>query len=212
MVQALGDGERLITFHANLRIREGAGGGASVKESVLLPDVAAHVDRLIGILRWRGPVSFDAILADAGPLVIDVNPRLVEPMNAWASGVDLIGAMLDLAFARPRSAEPAGEAGVRTHQLLIAILGAAQKRRPRIAVAREIFDAARRRGDYAHSVEELTPVRGDPLAVLPVLAAAVLTLAWPPAGKWFERGAVGDYALTPEGWARILAAAKARQE
>jgi predicted ATP-grasp superfamily ATP-dependent carboligase len=211
MIQAVGDGERLIAFHANLRIREGAGGGASVKESVSLPDIAAHVDRLIGILRWRGPVSFDAILADSGPLVIDVNPRLVEPMNAWASGVDLVGAMLDLAFARPPSPEPAGKTGVRTHQLLIAILGAAQQRRRRIAIAREILAALRRRGDYAHSIEELTPLRGDPLAALPVLAAAVLTLAWPPAGKWFEQGAVGNYALTPEGWKQILAAAEGRR-
>ena len=37
---------------------------------------------------------------------------------------------------------------------------------------REILAAVRRRGDYKNSVEELTPVRGDPLAALPVLAAS----------------------------------------
>ncbi|HKN28574.1 MAG TPA: ATP-grasp domain-containing protein [Roseiarcus sp.] len=209
MIQALADEGRLIAFHANARIREGAGGGASVKESLPLPVMAAHVERLVRTLRWRGPISFDAILTDSGPLVIDVNPRLVEPMNAWRSGVDLVGAMLDLAFARPAPAQPPGESGVRTHQLLIAILGAAQTGRPRLDVIREILAAAQRRGDYANSVEELTPLRGDPLAALPVLAAALLTLAWPAASKVFERGAVGAYALRAGGWAEIVAAAKA---
>jgi glutathione synthase/RimK-type ligase-like ATP-grasp enzyme len=66
MIQALVDAGRLIAFHANVRIREGAGGGASVKESLELPDMAAHVERLVRTLRWRGPISFDAILADSG--------------------------------------------------------------------------------------------------------------------------------------------------
>ena len=143
-------------------------------------ETAPHVERLVRALRWRGPISFDAILTDSGPLVIDVNPRLVEPMNALRSGVDLVGAMLDLAFARPLPARTSGNTGVRTHQLMIAILGAAQAERPRRGVAREIWQALARRGDYAHSAEELTPVRGDPIAALPVLAGAALTLAWPP--------------------------------
>jgi uncharacterized membrane protein HdeD (DUF308 family) len=71
----------------------------------------------------------------------------------------------------------------------------------------EILAALRRRGDYKNSIEELTPLRRDPIAALPVLAAAVLTLAWPAASKVFERGAVGAYALTVEGWAKIVAAA-----
>ena len=208
MIQALVDDGRLVAFHANVRVREGAGGGASVKESFPLPDIAAHVERLVKTLRWRGPISFDAILTDSGPLVIDVNPRLVEPMTAHLAGVDLVGAMLDLAFARPAPAQAPGKPGVRTHQLLIAILGAAQSKRSRLAVMREILAAIRRRGDYANSAEELTPLRGDPLAALPILAAACLTLAWPPAARLFERGAVGAYALTPEGWAQIVAAAE----
>ena len=37
MIQALADDGRLVAFHANIRIREGAGGGASVKESFRCP-------------------------------------------------------------------------------------------------------------------------------------------------------------------------------
>jgi hypothetical protein len=101
----------------------------------------------------------------------------------------------------------AGKTGVRTHQLLLAILGAAEFTRSRRAVVREIWATAAKLGDYANSVEELTLVRGDPIAALPVLAAAVLTFAWPPAGRLFERAAVGWYALTPAAWAQIVASA-----
>ena len=130
-------------------------------------------------------------------------------MNALRSGVDLVGLMLDLAFARPVAVQPIGKAGVRTHQLLIAVLGAAAAGSARRGVAREIWQALAGRGDYACSNEELTPVRGDPIAALPVVAAAVLTLVSPSAGKLFERGAVGGYALSPEGWEQILAMASA---
>jgi hypothetical protein len=39
----------------------------------------------------------DLIVTPEVPLVIDVNPRLVEPMNAYLAGVDLIAPMLALA-------------------------------------------------------------------------------------------------------------------
>jgi biotin carboxylase len=63
--------------------------------------------RLVAALDWHGALSMDLIVADSGPVIIDVNPRLVEPANALAVGVDLVAAMLDVAGdARP--AQPAG--------------------------------------------------------------------------------------------------------
>ena len=58
------------------------------------PDVRAYVERIGAALNWHGALSFDYILnAVTGvPLFFDANPRLVEPMNAWLSGVDLTGA------------------------------------------------------------------------------------------------------------------------
>ena len=94
-------------------------------------------------------------------------------------------------------------AGVRTHQLLLAVLGAAQDGSGRRGVARELALACARRGPYAGSAEELTPLRGDPLAGVPVVAAAIATLASPGAHRLFTEGAVESYALTPEAWGRI---------
>ncbi|MHB8295967.1 MAG: hypothetical protein ACYDH5_15385 [Acidimicrobiales bacterium] len=45
-------------------------------------------------LGWHGALSADVILATTGPVFIDINPRLVEPENAWQAGVDLVGGVL----------------------------------------------------------------------------------------------------------------------
>jgi glutathione synthase/RimK-type ligase-like ATP-grasp enzyme len=208
MVQAVADRGRLVAHHACLRLREGVGGGASLKESVILPGLAGMLARLVAALDWHGALSMDVIVADSGPLIIDVNPRLVEPANARAAGVDLVAAMLDLAGGAPAQERPAGGAGERTRQTLLAILGAAEHQGTRSAVIREAFNAIFARGDFAGSSEELTPIAGDPMAAVPVTAALAATLIHPPLWRKFHSGAVGPYSLTPEAWDKILAAAE----
>ncbi|MGJ4906304.1 ATP-grasp domain-containing protein [Bradyrhizobium sp. HKCCYLS2058] len=207
MVQAVAKHGRLIAHHACLRVREGAGGGASLKESVVLPGLQDMLARLVGALDWHGGLSMDVIVGDGGPVIIDVNPRLVEPANAWAAGVDLVSAMLNVAKSASAATSPAGSVGVRTRQTLLAILGAAQQRGSRTAVWREAMDTIFARGDYAGSMEELTPIAGDPLAGVPVFVALAATLIKPSLWRKFHAGAVGPYAVTPEAWAEILAAA-----
>ncbi|MGJ5096728.1 ATP-grasp domain-containing protein [Bradyrhizobium oligotrophicum] len=207
MVQAVANRGRLVAHHACLRVREGVGGGASLKQSIVLPGLAVMLSRLVALLDWRGGLSMDVIIADGGPVIIDVNPRLVEPANAFAAGVDLVAAMIDAAIGAATGECPAGAAGVRTRQTLLAILGAAEQTGARIAVLREAIDAIAARGDYAGSTEELTPVAGDPLALVPVIAALGASLIRPSLWRKFHSGAVGPYAVTPEAWAEILAAA-----
>jgi predicted ATP-grasp superfamily ATP-dependent carboligase len=208
MVQAVADRGRLVAHHACLRLREGVGGGASLKEGIALPRLADMLVRLVAALGWHGALSMDLIVADSGPVIIDVNPRLVEPANALAAGVDLVAAMLDVAGNAPAQERSSGGAGVRTRQTLLAILGAAEQRGARGAILSEAFDAIFARGDYAGSVEELTPVSGDPVAAVPVVAALIASLIHPPLWRKFHAGAVGPYAVTPEAWKEILAAAE----
>jgi len=206
MIQAVADKGRLVAYHANLRVREGVGGGASLKESVDLPSMSEHVKKLVDALHWDGPLSMDVIVTPQGPAVIDVNPRLVEPMNAHFAGVDLVAVMLDLARRGHPAVQLPGKFGIRSRQLLLAILGAAEHHGSRKAIAQELVRALRRRGEYAGALEELTPVSGDPIAAVPVVAAAVFTLAQPSLWRFFHSGAVGPYALTPEAWNQILSA------
>jgi hypothetical protein len=205
MVQSVFSGGHLVASHANLRIREGANGGASHKESVDLPAVREHMTLLGGRLGWQGALSADAILTDDGPLYIDINPRLVEPGNAWRAGVDLVTALLDVALGKPTVVQRPGRAGVATHQLLLAILGAAQHRHTRRAVSSELLSAARHRGSYRDSLEELTPLHRDLRTAFPVVAASLATLLSPATWRWFSSGAVTNYALTPAAWRSIAA-------
>ena len=206
MVQSVFARGRLIAWHANLREREGAGGGSSVKRSISLPVVEEHLARLGAELEWHGALSMDAILTPDGPSYIDLNPRLVEPGNAWRAGVDLVDALVRVSVGADVSPLAAGRAGVRTHQTLLSVLGAAQNGGGRQGVLRELALAVVRRGPYAGSSEELTPVRSDPLAALPVAAATAATLVAPGSHRFFTGGAVSAYALTPEAWRQIAGA------
>lgn len=204
MVQALADHGRLVAHHANQRIVEGTGGGAAVKESIALPTLGEHLERLVRALDWHGPISMDVIVTEHGPLIIDVNPRLVEPTNAHLAGIDLVGAMLELAQDRHPPTMPAGRAGIRSCQLLLGVLGAAERGSRRV-VLRELMAALGRHAAYANAVEELTPVGGDPIAALPVIVAIVATLIDPSLWRRFHAGATGSYSLTPEAWHQIVA-------
>jgi len=204
MVQSVFDHGRLLALHVNERTREGAGGGASSKTSRDGSDLADDVTALGAHLGWHGALSLDAIAGDDGPVWIDVNPRLVEPVNAARSGVDLLGPLLALAQGAPPPAPVVGgQVGIRTHQLLLAVLGAAQAGDGRRGVARELLHAATRRGPYTGSTEELTPLTGDPRSALPVLAASVACLLRAPWHRTFTTSAVSNYALTPPGWREL---------
>jgi hypothetical protein len=205
MAQSVFAGGELVASHANLRVREGVAGGASHKRGLDDPEVLVkHVELLGRALHWHGALSADAVLTDAGPLFIDINPRLVEPGNAWHSGVDLSAALLEVARGGVPSARPPGRGGVPTHQVLLALLGAGASGRGRRGLAAEILAAARHRGPYRGSAEELTPLRRDPRAAVPVLLAAGAMLARPALWHWFVGGSVSGYALTPAGWERLL--------
>ena len=57
------------------------------------------------------------------------------------------------------------------------------------------------------SVEELTPTRGDVRAALPPAVVALATLVAPRAWRYFSGTSAGAYAVTPAGWAEIVARA-----
>jgi predicted ATP-grasp superfamily ATP-dependent carboligase len=71
MVQAVADKGRLVAHHGCLRLREGTGGGASLKESIALPGLPDILARLVAALDWHGALSMDLIVADGGPVIID---------------------------------------------------------------------------------------------------------------------------------------------
>jgi len=203
--QGVFDRGRLVAFHAYRQIAEGPGGGDVLKASVRRPEARAHVARIGAALDWRGALSFDYILdaRSGAPLFLDANPRLVEPVNAWLSGVDLAGAVLAVSLGEAPPAQPDGREGVVTKLALMGLLDAARRRGRRSDVLREWALLARGAGRYRGAVEELTPTAADPLSAIPFVGV-VAKLMWSPRSvAELSRGVVDAYSLTPSAIARL---------
>lgn len=197
----------LVAWHACLRIREGSGGGASVKSSLPLPIIQDHLAKLGRHLEWHGALSLDAILDEGSPKYIDINPRLVEPMNALLSGVDLVQCLIEVSLegetTKNISKVPVGSIGVDSHQMVLALVGACQQ--GRYAVFHELAMILFSWGDFQHSTEELTPWKSDPLSFLVVFGLFLMLIVYGPSGaKKMSTGAVSKYALSTKGWKKIL--------
>jgi hypothetical protein len=217
MVQSVFARGELVAFHASERVREGAGGGASHKRGISLPEARTHMAALGQALNWHGALSADMILTVGGPQFIDINPRLVEPVNAFLSGVDLVGALIEVATSGAAIPQVPGCPDVRTHQGLLAILGVAARTGRREDILWELCHALTRSGHYRHSTEELTPLRwaspspaGDDPAgtdwagAIPYAAATLATLVRPAAWRRFITGATSAYSLSPAAWQLLL--------
>jgi predicted ATP-grasp superfamily ATP-dependent carboligase len=196
---------KLVGFHAYRQIAAGAGGGEAIKQSVGRPQVRAHLATIGEKLAWHGALCVDYILRDESdtPLLIDCNPRLVEPMNAYLAGVDLVGLLLLISQGEMPAELPQGRAGVRTHLAIQALLGCASRGGTRRDILRECRRLLTGAGPYADSAEELTPVRLDWLSAVPLAMTAILLLLAPKLAIRLARGGWGAHLLDLESIGRI---------
>jgi hypothetical protein len=171
----------LLGFHAYLRIAAGAGGGEAIKQSVTRPQLRAQLATIGHHLGWHGALSVDCVVPDDGapPLLIDCNPRLVEPMSAYLAGVDLVAPLLLISQGETPTAAPQSRDGVRTHLAMQALLGSALRGGRRRDIAREGWHLLRGNGPYAGSTEEFTPVGVDWLSAVPLAISALSLLLAP---------------------------------
>jgi predicted ATP-grasp superfamily ATP-dependent carboligase len=192
---------RLLGFHAYRQIAAGAGGGEAVKQSVSRPDVRKLLATIGEKLAWHGALSVDTILPDAGatPLLIDCNPRLVEPMSAYLAGLDLVGLLLRISLGETPDVTGESRAGVRTHLAMQALLGCAARGGTRRELVRECWRLSIRSGLYAGSAEELTPVRLDWTGAVPLAMIALVLLAEPASALRLARGGWGGHLLDLDG-------------
>jgi predicted ATP-grasp superfamily ATP-dependent carboligase len=172
---------RLVGFHAFRHIAAGAGGGEAVKQSVSRPGIRALLTTIGAELAWHGALSVDYIVPenDTTPLLIDCNPRLVEPMSAYLAGLDLVRLLLEISQGGTPAVAGDSRVGVRTHLAMQALLGCASRGGTRRDVIRECWRLLTGAGPYADSTEELTPVRLDWLSAVPLAMTAALLLIAP---------------------------------
>jgi predicted ATP-grasp superfamily ATP-dependent carboligase len=188
---------KLLGFHAYRQVAAGVGGGEAIKQSVSRPVVRGHLEEIGAHLGWHGALSVDFIMPGDGtaPLLIDCNPRLVEPGNAYRSGTDLVGLLLRVSQGETPSALPQGRDGVLTHLAMQALLGCAAQGGSRRDIIRECGLLFASGGPYAGSSEELTPVRLDWFSAVPLVMTAVLLLASPKSAIKLARGGFGAHLL-----------------
>jgi predicted ATP-grasp superfamily ATP-dependent carboligase len=205
--QAVFDRGRLVASHIYRQVVEGPGGGDVLKISVVDAGVRNTVEQIGQALNWHGALSFDYIRDDATgtPHFIDANPRLVEPINAWLSGVDLPGALLRISLGETPPTQPAGREGVVTRLGLMALLDAARRRNRRRDVLREIALLATGSGRYRGALEELVPLKTDPWCAIPLGVVVARLLRAPKAAAQFSETTVAAYSLTPAAIHRLRA-------
>jgi predicted ATP-grasp superfamily ATP-dependent carboligase len=205
--QAVFDRGRLVASHIYHQVVEGPGGGDVLKISVNRAEVRETVERIGQALAWHGALSFDYIRDDATgtPHFIDANPRLVEPMNAWLSGVDLPGALLQISLGEAPPVQPEGREGVLTRLGLMGLLDAARRRDRRRDILREIGLLISSSGRYRGSREELVPLLTDPWCEIPLAVVVARLLRAPEAAARFADTTVAAYSLTPSAIHRLRA-------
>ena len=205
--QAVFDRGRRVASHIYRQVVEGPGGGDILKVSVVNAGVRDTVEKIGQALRWHGALSFDYILDDATntPHFIDANPRLVEPMNAWLSGVDLPGALLQISLGETPPVQPDGREGILTRLGLMGLLDAARRRSRRRDILREIGLLAAGSGRYRGSREELVPLLTDPWCAMPLGLVVARLLSAPATAARFSETTVAAYSLTPQAIRRLRA-------
>ena len=195
----------LIGFHGYRQIAAGAGGGEAIKESVSRPGLRAAMVAIGERLGWHGALSVDYIWRDDSdtPLLIDCNPRLVEPMSGWLAGIDLVGLLLEVSRGGAPALAAESRDGVRTHLAMQALLGCAARGGRRRDIIHEGWRVFAGRGPYAGSTEELTPLRLDWIGVVPVAMTVLLLLARPKLAAGLAKTGWGAHLLDLDAIRRI---------
>src|SRR5260370_41170292 len=91
------------------------------------------------------------------PLLIDCNPRRVEPMSAYLAGTDLVGLLLQLSRGETPPALGDSREGVRTHLAMQALLGCASRGGARRDLLRECWRLPAGAAPYRESTGALAP-------------------------------------------------------
>jgi hypothetical protein len=191
--QALFDQGRIVAVHTSVLTGQGVGGSAAARLSVdhlLAKDAIARIGTHLG---WHGGLTVDYIHQEGILQIIECNPRIVEPGNAAAAGVNFPQLTIDLVLGQPMQGCVHGRSGVRTHSALALTLGAAANTRSR----RALLKAATFDGGPCSPHEVLTPIREDPLSAITFGVPLAQVLAWPAAADRLTSTTVDRYAITP---------------
>ena len=208
-VQAVFAHGHLLAYHCSQTRGESVGGGHAARMGVEHPQVREHLVALGQALDWHGPLALDYLFDDTAgrPTYIECNPRLVEPMNAMLSGVNLADLTVRVALGEVEDTTHlrSGHPGIRSHSLMAILLGVADHGGSRWKLLGTIGEDIRGRGVFARSREDLTPFRKDPPSLIPLGVVCGQLLLNPHAAHHIATGAVNAYSLSASTVETIMA-------
>jgi predicted ATP-grasp superfamily ATP-dependent carboligase len=200
---------QLLAVHCTQTRGVSVGGGHAARMGVDHPQVREHLAVLGRALAWHGPLALDYLFNEAsgGPTYIECNPRLVEPMNATLSGVNLADLTVRVALGEMGALGETryGRTGIRSHSLMAILLGVADQGASRGELLRTILQAIGSRGIFAGSREDLTPVGIDPPSLIPLGVVSGQLLLRPGVAHKIATGAVNAYSLSANTVETIIA-------
>jgi hypothetical protein len=190
----------LLAFHSTQTRGVSVGGGHAARMGVDHPQVREHLIALGQALEWQGPLALDYLFDEATgcPTYIECNPRLVEPMNATLSGVNLADLTVRVALGEVenKTYPQCGHPGIRSHSLMAILLGVADHGGSRRKLLRTIVEDIRGREIFSGSMEDLTPIRMDPPSLIPLSVVSGQLLRRPRAAHHIATVAINAYSLT----------------
>jgi predicted ATP-grasp superfamily ATP-dependent carboligase len=197
----------LVGVHCYRARAVGVGGSAHARESVSHGEVREHAARLGAHLGWHGAMHMEYFCdaAAKGPIYIEANPRIGETFNATLSGANLCELLVRVSMDEKVLPLAPSSPGVRTHALMMSLMGLAERGAGRPAILAELWRAWTGRGVYQQSQDELTRPWEDPWSLLPALVVGLQVLAAPQRVRQTIRRTVDSYALNAEAVRQIAA-------
>ena len=206
-VLGLFDRGRLVAVHTSVQRGTGVGGSAAARLSVDHASPREHIAVLGKTLEWHGGLTLDYLHENGSPQYIECNPRIVEPANATASGVNIPDLQIRLTLGEELGGSPRlGRAGVRTHGTIALLLGSASRGRSRRSLLSDILAAILQRDLYGDSMEQLTPVLRDPPSMVPAAVVGARLLVSPQRASDIAGRAVSSYSISPASVSEIARA------
>ena len=200
--QAIFDCGRLIALHCTQTCGSSIGGGHAARTSVDHHLIRGHFQMLGAYLNWSGPIALDYIYNTEThePLYLEANPRLVEPMNAFLSGINFPKLNVQIALKDPviQDHPMQGKTGVRSHSLLAILLGEANDGRSRRELLKTIFQSIERSDLFEESMEDLTPFSQDMESLLPFMVVFIRLMLNPRNAGKISRHSINFIVYTPK--------------
>jgi predicted ATP-grasp superfamily ATP-dependent carboligase len=188
----------IVAAHGFRRFLEGSRGGSCVKISLWRPDLLPQVERIARHLQWHGSLHLEYFFDEASgrAFFLDANPRLVEPGNGVACGVNLASAQVAVSRSEPWTGSFHGRTDVRTHNVMSAVSIIGARGGSRWQAFARLAQVATHRSPFDGSESMLNPARDYRTAVS--LGRHLPKILWnPQSAAAYSEKIVSSYSLAP---------------